>query len=98
MQTGTMDDSQVDNARRVLLIGFDDYLDAFATITQRAWHRFERRDWHGMRLDTVERLDLYQKVVDETQSQRIQCLKNRLHQRAVWEKLKHHITDFGLNR
>ncbi len=50
----------------IIQTGFDDFCAGFATITQRAHQRFENRDWHGMRRDTVERLDLYSKIVDET--------------------------------
>lgn len=51
---------------QIIKTGFDDFRKAFATITQRARQRFERRDWNAMRRDTIERLDLYSKIVDET--------------------------------
>jgi isocitrate dehydrogenase kinase/phosphatase len=86
-------DKKVVDARRVLLTGFDDYLNAFATITQRAGRRFGRRDWHGMRRDTVARLDLYPKVVDATQGQLVRCLEDLAHQFDVWEKLKKRFTE-----
>ncbi len=81
-------DSKIDHALRVLLTGFDDYLHAFAAITKRARHRFERCDWQGMRLDTVERLDLYPKSVDETRVQLAGCLEDQFHQNDAWETLK----------
>jgi isocitrate dehydrogenase kinase/phosphatase len=83
-------DRKVVDARHVLLTGFDDYLNTFTTITRRAGRRFEQRDWHGMRLDTVERLDLYPKAVDATQLKLVRCLKDHTHRFDVWEKLKKH--------
>jgi isocitrate dehydrogenase kinase/phosphatase len=87
-QNQTTDNGKRDDAQRVLLTGFEDYLDTFATITRRARRRFEQRDWRGMRLDTLERLDLYPKAVDKTQGRLMQCLDNHIHRADVWEKLK----------
>lgn len=52
--------------QQIIWTGFEDFRKAFATITQRARQRFEQRDWEAMRRDTLERLDLYPKIVDET--------------------------------
>jgi len=45
---------------------FDDYHQRFRSITRRVKERFERRDWEGIRQDTVERLDLHGRCVRET--------------------------------
>ncbi len=91
-------DQVIDQALQILSTGFEDYSAAFATITQRACRRFEQRDWQGMRKDTVERLDLYQKVVDETQAMMQRCLGPQIHQRAVWSVIKPQFADLIQNR
>ena len=45
--------------------GFADYNERFRKITQRAKARFEERDWQGARADAVERIGLYDVVVEE---------------------------------
>ena len=48
----------------VIYSGFNAFHEEFRAITRRAGSRFERRDWHGMQADSVERLNLYKKIVD----------------------------------
>jgi isocitrate dehydrogenase kinase/phosphatase len=64
-----MRDTYNEKAKQGLQIigtGFEDFLKAFATLTQRARQRFVQRDWDAMRRDTIERLGLYPKIVEET--------------------------------
>ncbi|HEX8201467.1 MAG TPA: isocitrate dehydrogenase kinase/phosphatase AceK regulatory subunit [Isosphaeraceae bacterium] len=42
-----------------ICVAFADYERQFRAITRRAPARFERRDWHGMQHDAVERLELH---------------------------------------
>jgi isocitrate dehydrogenase kinase/phosphatase len=88
MQNQPIDTANDDDARRVLLTGFEAYLNSFATITARARRRFEQQDWGGMRRDTVKRLELYPKAVDRTLDRLRQCLADRIHRADVWERVK----------
>jgi len=82
-----------DQALDIIWTGFQDFGDAFATITQRACQRFEQRDWQGTRRDTVERLDLYPKMVDETVKVLLRYLGPDARQPALWTTIK---VQFGL--
>lgn len=53
-------------AAAVIEAAYDDYQARFLEITQRSADRFNRRDWHGVDRDAVERLDLYTRIVDRT--------------------------------
>lgn len=75
-------------ASRIIRSGFEDYCEAFATITQRAYIRFEKRDWHGMRNDTLERLSLYSKIIDETVGLLQRELGEQTHQYELWPAIK----------
>lgn len=53
-------------AAEVIEAAYDDYQARFLEITQRSADRFNRRDWHGVDRDAIERLDLYTRIVDRT--------------------------------
>jgi isocitrate dehydrogenase kinase/phosphatase len=72
----------------IIRTGFEDFSAGFATITQRARQRFERRDFQGMRRDTVERLDLYPKIVDETVRMLLRSLGPEALKPALWAATK----------
>lgn len=78
----------VERALDIILRGFEDFSAAFATITQRAFQRFESRDWRGMRRDTVARLDLYPEIVDETTGMLLRSLEPQARQSAMWAAIK----------
>ncbi len=84
-----------EQALNIVWTGFDDFAEAFATITQRAGQRFERRDWQGMRRDTVERLELYTQIVDETVKILLRSLGSDARQPALWTTVK---ARFAANR
>ncbi len=84
----TIDNTLAKNAFEIIRTGVADYCEAFATITQRAYLRFEQRDWHGMRNDTLERLDLYSKIIDETAGLLHMELGAQAHQRKLWPTIK----------
>ena len=75
-------------AFQIIRTGFEDYCEAFATITQRSYTRFEQRDWHGMRNDTLERLDLYSVIIDETEGLLHRELRANAHQYELWPAIK----------
>ena len=88
----------VDKALQTLTTGFDDYCEAFATITQRAAQRFGQQDWQAMRRDTLERLDLYTKVVAETVGLLARQLGQHQLDRKIWGALKSHYYHLSLKR
>lgn len=67
---------------------FDDYHQRFRSITRRAKKRFERRDWEGVRQDTVERLGLHGQCVRETLGSLQHQLGDELRDRELWSRLK----------
>jgi isocitrate dehydrogenase kinase/phosphatase len=67
---------------------FDAYRDEFQIITERAKIRFKDLDWHGMRADTSERLDLYKKSVDRIETDIRKLLASRVHDKLVWAGIK----------
>jgi isocitrate dehydrogenase kinase/phosphatase len=72
----------------IIRTGFEDFSAAFATITQRASQRFEHRDWRGMHRDTVERLDLYPKLVDDTTRMLLRSLGPQARQPTLWAAIR----------
>jgi isocitrate dehydrogenase kinase/phosphatase len=82
------DDETVDQVLDLLWKGFDDYCDTFAAITRRAAVHFEMRDGRGMRADTIERLDLYQKVVTTTCARVVDRLGPNAQNPRIWSALK----------
>ena len=68
--------------------GFDDYHARFAAITRRARPRFERCDWAGMRTDLVERIELYDVCVAETQGWLDSALAERAQDRVLWQAIR----------
>lgn len=70
--------------------GFADYNDRFRKITQRAKARFEERDWTGARADAVERIGLYDVVVDENSNWLRDTLGNGLSDKVLWATVKGH--------
>jgi len=44
------------------------YCKSFRELTVRAKHRFEDRDWRGIRKDALLRLDLYGDMLDDIQN------------------------------
>ncbi len=67
---------------------FDAYRDEFQKITERAKIRFKDRDWHGMRADASERLDLYKKSVDRIETDIRKLLASRVRDKLVWAGIK----------
>ncbi len=88
MPDRTIDNAMAMKAFQIIRTGFADYCEAFATITQRAFLRFEQRDWHGMRNDTLERLDLYSKIIEETVGLLHRSLADKAHQHKLWPGIK----------
>ena len=60
---------------KAIINAFNEYQAEFKVITRRAKMRFENQDWHGMKTDSDERLDLYKKMVDQIVAVRVGSIK-----------------------
>jgi len=77
---------------------FDEHRQRVRAITCRVQQRFERRDWEGIRQDTVERLDLHPRSIGRTCEALREQLGDRLTDREVWKSLKEAYTRAILGR
>ena len=71
-----------------IIEAFHEYQAKFKMITQRAKTRFESQDWHGMKADADERLDLYKTVVDQIVVEISRLLNNRINDKEMWMNIK----------
>ena len=72
----------------VMHAAFLSYRAEFNALTCRAKIRFERRDWHGMQDDALERLELYKKIVDRVVAETQTVLGESARHTAVWVQMK----------
>lgn len=77
---------------------FDDHRQQVRAITRRVQQRFERRDWAGIRHDSVERLSLHSRSVGRVCEILREQLGDRIADRAVWISLKEAYTATILGR
>jgi isocitrate dehydrogenase kinase/phosphatase len=81
---------------------FDDHRQQVRAITRRVQQRFERRDWAGIRHDTVERLGLHSRSVGRVCEilceQLGESIARNTADRAVWASLKEAYTATILGR
>ena len=68
--------------------GYEAYSQEFRDITRRAQERFERRDWHGMRRDALQRLELYGSIVKDVVADVKRVLAGREDDREVWSRMR----------
>jgi isocitrate dehydrogenase kinase/phosphatase len=80
--------SSTDRCAREIVKAFDEFQAKFRIITKRAGKRFENQDWHGMKADADERLDLYKAVVDEVVAKVRRLLGSRVNDENVWIDIK----------
>ncbi|MFW5816862.1 MAG: isocitrate dehydrogenase kinase/phosphatase AceK regulatory subunit, partial [Wenzhouxiangella sp.] len=80
--------SVIVKAAEILIDAFDDYNASFADITRRAKRRFERGERAGMRRDSVARLNLYDRSINEAISRLEQHLDERLFSRTLWVDIR----------
>ena len=76
------------NASLAILDAFVDYHTQFKTIARRAKRRFEQRQWKDVQADSVERLDLYAKVLNPLLAQIQEILDSELHNKLIWMEMK----------
>lgn len=67
---------------------FNQFHEAFKRITRRSRARFERREWHAVQRDSVERLDLYRTVVDACVQGLKQQTRHELVGPHLWPQVK----------
>ena len=72
----------------MILEAFEAYQSEFKAITQRAKECFERRDWRAARLDAIERLELYKKVINLIVSRLQEVLCSECKYIALWSETK----------
>jgi len=73
---------------KAIIKAFKEYQAKFKVITRRAKMRFENQDWHGMKADSDERLDLYKKMVDQIVAEIIYLLSDRINDKEIWINIK----------
>jgi isocitrate dehydrogenase kinase/phosphatase len=73
--------------------GFLAYNAAFRAVTQRAPLRFRDRDWQGSQADAVERIDLYDRYVQQTISELERSIGALTHEAAFWPDAKRHFAN-----
>jgi isocitrate dehydrogenase kinase/phosphatase len=80
---------------KAIIEAFNEYQTEFRVITRRAKTRFENQDWHGMKADADERLDLYKKVVDQIVVEIRRLLNKRINNKEIWMSIKNTYFDLS---
>jgi isocitrate dehydrogenase kinase/phosphatase len=84
-----LSDSRLANlSAQTIFEGFNDYQAQFQEITRRAKGRFERRNWHGMQADALERLELHNQQVQQVGTNISHLLGDRVTKKLVWTSTK----------
>jgi isocitrate dehydrogenase kinase/phosphatase len=97
--TEKLTDSRLANlGARAIHEAFSAYRKEFDVITRQAKIRFRECNWHGMRADAAERLELYKKVVDQVEAQIRRLLAARILDKLVWTGIKAVYSGFIGNR
>ncbi len=81
-------DELVQDCAQTLVGIFADYNTEFRAITRRARQRFELRDWRGSQRDAVERIELYDKYVENTVATMRKRLGDDGQERSLWSSIK----------
>jgi isocitrate dehydrogenase kinase/phosphatase len=74
---------------RQIVDAFARYNAEFRAITRRAPQRFDARDWKGSQRDAVERIDLYDRFVNQTVAELRERLGAAAQQRELWRQIRH---------
>src|SRR5689334_17843821 len=86
--TADSDAVLVHDCARHIVDAFGFYNAEFRVITRRAPVRFETRDWKGSQRDAVERIDLYDRFVNQTIAELRLQLGTRALDRALWARIR----------
>ena len=82
----------VDETVDTILNGYHAYRHYFQEITSRAMNRFVDGDWPGLQADAIERLDAYQKILQQVVTDLADALGPRSEDRNLWTAVKSAIT------
>ena len=93
-----MDDERLHQGADTILRGFEDYHNRFRVLTERTKRRFEKRDWTGIRRDTVERFKYQPQALRDTLELLNDQFDGALAERALWSGLKKIFTEVILGR
>jgi isocitrate dehydrogenase kinase/phosphatase len=72
---------------RALVDAFARYNAEFRAITRRAPVRFDNRDWRGSQHDAVERIELYDRFVNQTIEELKESLGAHARERTLWHEI-----------
>jgi isocitrate dehydrogenase kinase/phosphatase len=86
--TADADGALVHDCARHIVDAFGFYNAEFRVITRRAPVRFDTRDWTGSQRDAVERIDLYDRFVNQTIAELQLKLGERALDRALWARIR----------
>jgi len=75
---------------REIAEAFADYNAEFRAITRRAPGRFDACDWKGSQRDAVERIELYDRYVNQTVAELRLHLTDQALDRSLWVKIRDH--------
>ncbi|MBX2989978.1 MAG: bifunctional isocitrate dehydrogenase kinase/phosphatase [Bacteroidetes bacterium] len=75
-------------AAQIVLEAFEAFDAAFRSITRRAKHRFEQRDWQGGRHDAIERLDSYERSLDQVVRKLDTSIGSQARETPLWVDAK----------
>src|SRR5262245_53222782 len=78
----------VHDCARHIVDAFGFYNAEFRVITRRAPVRFETRDWKGSQRDAVDRIELYDRFVNQTIAELQLQLGDRALDRALWARIR----------
>lgn len=82
------DESLASDCARQIATAFERYNAEFRAITRRAPSRFDTRDAKGSQRDAVERIDLYDRFVNQTAADLRAGLGDRALERALWMRIR----------
>lgn len=91
-------ESSVAHAADTIHWAFDEYRQRVQAITRRVQQRFERRDWAGIRQDTIERLGLHSRSIGRVCEVLGEQIGEHLKDRSLWAGLKEAYTATILGR
>jgi isocitrate dehydrogenase kinase/phosphatase len=80
--------SQPRECARQIVAAFARYNAEFRAITRRAPLRFDARDWKGGQRDAVERIELYDRYVNQTIAELRDGLGAAVEERALWRQIR----------
>jgi isocitrate dehydrogenase kinase/phosphatase len=85
---GSVDTPAPRECARQIVGAFARYNAEFRAITRRAPLRFDARDWRGSQRDAVERIELYDRFVNQTIAELRLALGAAAQERALWRRIR----------